>query len=99
MSSTPATPAPAAPDDPRAQRRATAKKWIKFLLRWTIAVVGIGYVILKTPLYDTVTAVHEQTGLPVKLTLAEEMPERAREAKVIDPATGQVTTISRDRLV
>jgi hypothetical protein len=92
MSSSPETP-------PTPDRRAKAKKWAKFLLRWTIAVVGIGYVVSKTPLYDKVTIVDPASMTPVKVTLAEEMPERAREAKIIDPATRAVRTVSRDDLV
>ncbi|MEA2707621.1 MAG: glycosyltransferase 2 family protein [Phycisphaerales bacterium] len=92
MSSTPETPTQ--PD-----RRAKAKKWAKFLLRWTIAVVGIGWVVLKTPLYDKVTIVHPGDLVPVKVTLAEELPDRARQAKIIDPGTGATRTVSRDELV
>src|SRR5215203_4440142 len=96
MTSTPETPAQ---PDPRAARRARAKKWALFLLRWTIAVVGIGYVIAKTPLYDKVTMVDPATMLPVKVALAEELPERARQAKIVDPATGATRTVTRDDLV
>jgi uncharacterized protein (TIRG00374 family) len=92
MSSTPPTSDP--PD-----RRAKAKKWAKFLLRWTIAVVGIGYVVIKTPLYDTVTMIDPDKMVPVKATLAEELPDTAGQAKIIDPVTKQVRTVSRDELV
>jgi uncharacterized protein (TIRG00374 family) len=97
MSSTPATSPP--PDDPRADRRAKAKKWAKFLMRWTIAVVGIGWVVLNTPMFDKVTLVDPQTMRPVKVTLAKEMPERAPNAQIIDPDTGAIRNVSRAELV
>src|SRR3954467_15371329 len=101
-------PTPASnPDDPHAggknespqQRRARLKKWATFLLRWTIAVVGIGWVILNTPLYDKVTVVDEQTMRPVKITLAAEFPDRAPAATIIDPKTKAIRTVSRDEPV
>ena len=85
---------PAKPD-----RRANAKKWAKFLLRWTIAVVGIGWVVLNTPLYDKVTIVNPLTMRPQKVTLAEEFHEDATHARVIDPVTRLPRTVSRDELV
>ena len=39
------------------------KKWAKFLIRWTIAVVGIGWVLWKTPLYNSVLIVGPGTVL------------------------------------
>jgi hypothetical protein len=44
------------------------KKWAKFLIRWTIAVVGIGWVLWKTPLYNSVLIVGPGT-VPIKVHL------------------------------
>jgi hypothetical protein len=101
-------PTPASnPDDPHdggkpespQQRRARLKKWATFLLRWTIAVVGIGWVILNTPLYDKVTIIDPQTMRPVKVSLAEEFPDGAPNARIIDPVNDQARTIPRSELV
>jgi uncharacterized protein (TIRG00374 family) len=94
------TPAPTpANDNNDDDRHAKAKKWLKFLLRWTIAVVGIGWVILNTPLYDKVTIIDPQTMRPVKVTLAKEFPDNAPSASIIDPVNEQVRTIPRSELV
>src|SRR5215211_3999777 len=77
-------------------------KWGKFLLRWTIAVVGIGWVILKTPLYDTVTVLDpalDPNNHPVKVSVAENVGDKPTSAKIIDPATGEVRVVTRDQLV
>jgi glycosyltransferase 2 family protein len=92
---TPAT----TPNNTDNDRRAKAKKWLKFLLRWTIAVVGIGWVILNTPLYDKVTIIDPQTMRPTKVSLAREFPDGAPEASIIDPVTRRVRTIPRSELV
>ena len=39
------------------------------------------------------------TNLPVKVTLAAELPERAPQAKIIDPVNGATRTVTRDELV
>jgi uncharacterized membrane protein YbhN (UPF0104 family) len=90
---------PHASQHPSESRGGKAKGWLKFLLRWTIAVVGIGWVILNTPLYDKVTIVDEATRTPVKATLAEEFFDDAPEATVIDPATRETRIVPRGELV
>jgi uncharacterized membrane protein YbhN (UPF0104 family) len=80
------------------KQKSRAKKWTKFFLRWTIAVVGIGYVVWKTPLYDRVTVL-DSTLHPVKLTLIEEPPPGFTQVKAIDPATHQVKVIDAGELV
>jgi len=88
----------AADNSPKA-RRVTFKSWATFVLRWTIAIVGIGWVVANTPLYNTVTRVDPATGRPQKMTLAEEVPDDFRTVKVIDPATKRTITLTRGELV
>jgi len=80
------------------KKKSGVKKWAKFFLRWTIAVVGIGYVVWKTPLYDRVTVL-DSTLHPVKLTLVEEPPSGFTQVKAIDPVTHQVKVIDAGELV
>jgi uncharacterized protein (TIRG00374 family) len=79
--------------------RSSVKKWGKFLARWTIAVIGIGWVVLNTPLYDKVTIINPQTQRPIKVTLAEELGDKFTVAKIIDPDTRAVKEVARDDLV
>jgi uncharacterized protein (TIRG00374 family) len=74
-----------------------ARKWATFFLRWTIAVVGIGYVVAKTPLYNSVLIVGPN-GTPVKVRLAEEPPDNFTSVKIYD-AAGAVQKVSRAELV
>ena len=74
------------------------KKWGKFLARWTIAVVGIGWVVANTPLYDKVTIVGPNNR-PMQVSLAEDVSGKITSVKIIDPQTKQVRTIPRDQLV
>src|SRR5436190_2989090 len=69
------------------------------LLRWTIAVVGIGWVVAKTPLYDSVLIVRAPQNVPVKVRLAEEVPENFTVARTIDPQTKAVREVPRSELV
>src|SRR5688500_18936722 len=76
------------------------KNWGKFLIRWTIAVVGIGWVVLNTPLYDRVTILDPKANRPIKVTLAEDTPEKVpASVKIIDPFTGEPRTATRDELI
>jgi uncharacterized protein (TIRG00374 family) len=78
----------------------STKKWGKFIIRWTIAAVGIAWVVYKTPLYDKVTIVNPANNLPVKVSLAEDTPEKVpASVKIIDPKTGQTRVVPRDELV
>ncbi|HYO09370.1 MAG TPA: lysylphosphatidylglycerol synthase transmembrane domain-containing protein [Tepidisphaeraceae bacterium] len=97
------TPAPSSPAPAGHRARAgwlpaPVRKWGKFVLRWTIAVVGIGWVVLNTPLYDKVTTL-DGDNRPIKVTLAEDVGDRITSAKIIDPVTGAVRQVSRDQLV
>ena len=77
-----------------------ARKWAKFLIRWTIAVVGIGWVLWKTPLYNGVLIVQQPQNVPVKVRLAQEtVPDKFTEVQIIDPTTGKIRTVDRSELV
>jgi uncharacterized protein (TIRG00374 family) len=82
-----------------AQNKKRAKHLVMTVLRWTIAVIGIGYVLAKTPLYDSVLIVSPADNRPVKVRLAEEVPDHFTTAKIIDPSSGQVRAVSRAELV
>ncbi len=76
----------------------SARSWSAFLLRWTIAIVGIGYVIWKTPLYDQVTVL-DASMHPVRLTLAQDPPPNFTFVNAIDPQTKQIRRIPAEDLV
>jgi uncharacterized protein (TIRG00374 family) len=81
------------------ERNRRLKRLLLVLLRWSIAVIGIGYVVAKTPLYDSVLIVSSVDNRPVKVRLADEGPDDFTIAKIIDPHTGEVRTVSRADLV
>ena len=80
-------------------KKRRSKHLLLTLLRWTIAVVGIGWVLWKTPLYNSVLIVAGPNNRPMKVRLAEDVPENFSAAKIIDPQTGQIRTVSRAELV
>ncbi len=47
------------------------KKWIKFFLRWGVAVVGVWFVVSNISLYDTVRVQDPVDGRPVTVRLAK----------------------------
>jgi uncharacterized protein (TIRG00374 family) len=78
--------------------RDSTKKWAKFIIRWTIAIVGIGWVVWKTPLHDKVTIL-DSANRPAKVTVAKEVGEPFTSVDIIDPSTGSVRTVPRAALV
>jgi len=68
---------------------ARAKKWIKFTLRWGIAVGGIAWVVANISLRDRVMIINPSDNTPVSVALAEEDAEDSQNYLVVDPATGQ----------
>ena len=77
-----------------------AGKWWMFLIRWTIAIVGIGWVLLNVPLYDKVTIVDPADGHPVKVTLAEDVGDHVPDTvKIIDPRKKTIREVKRSELV
>ena len=86
------------PPEPKTDPVKPKRKWARFILRWTIAIVGIGWVVLNTPLYDKVTMLGPGNR-PVKVSLAADAPAKIDQVEIIDPTTGATKTITRDRLV
>src|SRR4051812_25350851 len=77
------------------------RKWALFLLRWSIAVAGIVWVLSQISLRDRVTIVDEN-NYPKLVKLTQPVGEDAALPPVveyIDPDTRQVRTVSRDDLV
>jgi uncharacterized protein (TIRG00374 family) len=75
------------------------KKWIKFSLRWGVAVLGVAWVISNLSLRDTVTIVDPVTQLPVSAALTTRQSESAAEYQIIEPKTGNTITISAREIV
>lgn len=79
----------------------TRNKWLKFALRWGIAVLGIGYVIGNISLHDRVLFLNAH-NVPVEARLATPAVETitpSTEFQVINPETNQVEVMPRSRLV
>lgn len=76
-----------------------AVKVFRFVLRWTIAVVGVVWVISQIHLDDRVRVLDEQ-NIPFEAVL-DRAPEgeASSQFEYRDPATGQIKTVGRDRLV
>ena len=95
MDDSPSTP----PSDPSPQPPQPASKrlskWLKFGLRWGIAVVGIYWVISQMSLWDKVLVVHGD-NLPVAMTLAE--PD-ARENQAAYRVVGREQPVPRAETV
>jgi uncharacterized protein (TIRG00374 family) len=88
--------------EPKPMLPPAVAKWGKFLLRWTIAVVGIAYVVLKTPLYDKVLVLDpalDPNNRPVQVSLAQDAGDKPQSVKIIDPNTGAVRVVARDQLL
>src|SRR5258705_6478086 len=82
------------PESPAMKQRAV--KWLKFLLRWGIAVVGIWWVISQMYFRDRVWILDEKNH-PVAATLSA-YPDKAEQSAVFeiyDPQTYQRRVISR----
>jgi uncharacterized protein (TIRG00374 family) len=91
----------AAPDAAAPSRKALITKWVKFALRWGIAVVGIWWVLSNLSLHDRVMILGPD-NVPVAARVVGTAPERIdsrTRITVIDPATGQQVQKSRQDLV
>lgn len=77
-----------------------AKKWLRFTLRWGIAVLGIWFVVKNISLYDTVRVQNPADGRPVTVHLAEPALQGQQTFALGDDAPAGVgRTVSRDQLV
>ena len=62
-----------------------AKKAIKFVVRWGIAVLGIGWVIWNISLYDRVMVLNPATGRPTPVRLAAPADESDQTFRILSP--------------
>src|SRR5688572_31445640 len=86
-------------DNPQpGQPRSGVKKWAMFILRWTIAVVGIWYVIVNISWRDQAVILGEN-NLPVKVRLAEPAEEDSPTVTILDPVTAESRPVPRSALV
>src|SRR5690349_894664 len=78
----------------------SSTRWAKFAVRWSIAVAGVWYIVVNTPLYDKVTIL-SPLNLPIKATLAQEPPagDNFTSVWIIDPATKKTREVSARDLV
>ena len=91
---------PAVPDNRPPSRWAS---WVKFLLRWGIAVVGIAWVVNGLTIRDRAYVLaSDDAGRPAVLDVALERefdPDRDAAAVYEDPATGEAVEVPADRLL
>lgn len=80
-----------------------AKRWVKFFVRWGIAIGGIAIVLYNISLSDRVLALGlTNNNTPVQVKLATAAPERitpGTRLQAIDPFSRQPIELARDRLV
>src|SRR5947207_5434060 len=75
-----------------------AKKWALFVLRWTIAVVGIWYVISNISWRDRAIILNAQNR-PVQVRLARPAEENSPSVWYLDPADATTHQVFRSDLV
>jgi uncharacterized protein (TIRG00374 family) len=76
------------------------KKWLKFTLRWGIAVVGVWFVVKNISLHDTVRMQDPADGRPVTVRLAEPARSEDQQFVVYDPHDStQTLSVPREKLV
>ncbi|MGA2497627.1 MAG: lysylphosphatidylglycerol synthase transmembrane domain-containing protein [Tepidisphaeraceae bacterium] len=74
------------------------KKWVKFALRWGIAVGGIWWVFSQITLRDHVLVLNAEKR-PVTASLAARALESSPNFEIHDPATGQRRVVTRQDVV
>jgi hypothetical protein len=87
------SPDPSPETPPSASHR--ARKWLTFILRWGIAVVGIVWVISQMSFWDKVLVVNAN-GIPVAMKLAE---SNANEYQAEYRVVGRDTPVPRSETV
>jgi glycosyltransferase 2 family protein len=95
----PESSAQPSPSEPKpTKRRAGLRGWIKFFIRWGIALVGVWYILSNLSWNDYVM-VADDAGLPVKVQLVDEQRDDDARFKVWwrDPTTRKWTTRDVDR--
>jgi uncharacterized protein (TIRG00374 family) len=77
-----------------------AKKWLLFVLRWSIAVAGIAWVISGMKLRDSALVILDPTtNRPTEVALVNPVGEDAQTFPVIDPKSNKHVEIPHDRVV
>jgi uncharacterized protein (TIRG00374 family) len=79
-------------------QKSRRKKWLMFALRWTIAIVGIWYVIANISWRDRALVLDENNH-PVEARLWEPAEEGAASVMILDPRSGAITPVPRAQLV
>lgn len=74
------------------------KKWFLFAVRWTIAIVGIWYVVTNISWRDR-ALVLDENNVPTEVRLYEPAEEDSPTVSILDPDTGEVRKVDRSRLV
>jgi uncharacterized protein (TIRG00374 family) len=76
------------------------KKWIKFSLRWGIAILGVWFVVKNISLYDQVRIADPATGLPISVTLAAPADETSKVFTIYPHAGSDATeVVHRSQLI
>jgi uncharacterized protein (TIRG00374 family) len=81
------------------KRKQTAKKWIMFVIRWGIAVAGIGWVLSNISLYNQVLIANPATGRPLSVRVVRAANESDAQFQVIGPSGATMTVPRSDLLV
>src|SRR3954462_5936176 len=79
-----------------------AKKWIKFVLRWGIAVVGIWWVLAQPDMQfrDRVWILDQkQHPVPARLSAYPDKGEQAAAFEIYDPVDGHKRVVPRKEVV
>jgi uncharacterized protein (TIRG00374 family) len=82
-------------EEPKPSASKRVSKWLKFFLRWGVAVIGIYWVLSQMSVWDKVLVVRNG-GMPVAMTLSEPM---AREDQASYRVVGQQQAIPRAETV
>src|SRR4051812_18164056 len=90
----PASPAPGTPPDASlpavapARQEHRARKWLFRLLRWAIAIFGIGYVLSNISWNDRVLLADPRDGWPVPCVLAAPATDDSPAFSIREPGSG-----------
>lgn len=77
-----------------------AKSWIKFVLRWGIAVVGIWWVVAQMEFRDRVWILNTKNHpVPAKLTAYPDKGEQSAVFEIYDPVDGHKRVVPRNEVV
>lgn len=81
------------------KKKSPAKKWIKFAIRWGIAIVGIGWVLGNISLYNRVMVLNPNTGRPLSVRVAGDAKEADTQFEIADASGAKMTATRAELLV